>query len=77
LFSDLPSTGVYYNGTKLEYETDYTIEYIDEVSSKMVLGAAYANRQINFAFYVTPKVDVIGVTRAQYFEGPPRATGWF
>ena len=72
VFSDLPSTGVYYNGTKLVYNTDYTIEYIDEVSSKMILSAKYANQPINFAFYVTPKVDVIGVTRAQYFDN-----SWF
>jgi len=72
LSADLPSTGVYHNGTKLEYGTDYTIKYVNEVSSRMILGAEYANRSINFAFYVTPKVDVIGVTRAQYFNN-----SWF
>lgn len=68
LASDLPSTGVYHNGGKLVYGTDYTIEYDTLTSSKIVLIPALADKEITVMFYVTLPVEVTGITKAQYFD---------
>jgi hypothetical protein len=68
LASNLPSTGVFYNGGKLIYGTDYTIEYDSLTSSKIVLTPALANKEITVMFYTTLPVEVTGITKAQYFD---------